>query len=386
MKFLGIETKVIGDNSSIKHILNTLYELETHFKIFINPKYLDKYFFVVNIFGQNLYCDMTNIENTEDEMTCSSYFTIYNLNETQNNAFLLEQLKTDYLEILNEDDTVYSCIKSIEEFDKEHFPNEKETDNSYFNNAIFTFQSNIADQIDDSIKNFNYEEDFCFEESEDDEEEEESNSDPKSDEKLNAKSDAESETYSIDILKLNNSEETSSEVKEAPSNETDEEEVFKKSISKVINCSVKTKKYVKISLFKRDAHYDESNKVVIYDKECLLFLNSFFISDVEKIKNDIYNIKNTSLTDQKFIEENLPDSLAQLTRIFKDCHELNNIYLNKTQYTFDLINILMTNQSGVYLNPLDIRFSIFIVIVFIKVTIINLFKEHILKFIYDFII
>ena len=353
MKFLGIETKIIGDNTSIKHILNILHEMETHFKIFVNPKYLDKFFFVVNIYGQNLYCDMTNIENTEDEMTCSSYFTIYNLNESQNSAFLYEQLKTDYLDILNESDSVYSCIQSIENFDNEHFPDKKDSDNSHFNNAIFTFQSNNSEHMDESFEHFNFEEnieEFTEEDDSDDSNESENEEGPTPEE--GAKPSPQKQT--IDILKLDNSSDA-----EKNSNDN-EEENFKKSISKVINCSVKTKKYVKISLFKRDAHYDETNKTVIYDRECLLFINSFFISNVEKIKNDIYNVKHTSANDKQFIEENLADSLAQLTRIFKDCYELNNIYLSKTQYTFDLINILMTNQSGVYLNPLDIRFSIFI--------------------------
>ena len=266
MKFLGIETKIIGDNTSIKYVLNTLNELETHFKIFINPKYLDKFFFVVNIYGQNLYCDMTNIENTEDEMTCSSYFTIYNLNETQNNTFILEQLKTDYLDIINENDSVYSCINAIEEFDNEHFSNKKNTDNSYFDNAIFTFQSNNLEGQDDSYENDNY-----FEDDHQDIHYEEG--------------DVNLEKQTKNIIKIEESynyEENSNKVKKE---QLEEEENFKKSISKVINCSVKTKKYVKISLFKRDAHYDETNKVVIYDKECLLFLNSFFISNVEKIKN-----------------------------------------------------------------------------------------------------
>ena len=74
MKFLGIDTKIIGDDYSTKQILKTLCELESNFKIYVNPEYLDKYFFVANIFGQNLYCDMSTTKNEEDEMICSFYY------------------------------------------------------------------------------------------------------------------------------------------------------------------------------------------------------------------------------------------------------------------------------------------------------------------------
>ena len=55
-------------------------------------------------------------------------------------------------------------------------------------------------------------------------------------------------------------------------------------LTKIINCSVKTKKYVKLSLFKREAAFDESTNTVIYDKESLIFLNSFFIGTSEPLK------------------------------------------------------------------------------------------------------
>ena len=38
MKFLGIDTKIIGDDYSTKHILKTLCELESNFKIYVNPE------------------------------------------------------------------------------------------------------------------------------------------------------------------------------------------------------------------------------------------------------------------------------------------------------------------------------------------------------------
>jgi hypothetical protein len=330
MKFLGIETKIIGDNYSTKYILKTLHDLETHFKIYINPKYLDKFFFVVNIFGQNLYCDMTNITNNDGEMVCNSYFSIYNLNESQNNTHLLEQLKTDYLELIADNETVYSCIKAIEEFDTDYNQSDEDSDKSKFENAIFTFNTVNSEEIDESLEYFDFEKD-------------------------------EQENNELEV-EVEDTLEDANEVLDNPDEvvNKDQEEEIKKTITKIINCSVKTKKYVKISLFKRDAQYDDVSKKVIYDKECLLFINSFLLSNSEKINNDVYNIKNISLDDSKFISENLNDSLSQLTRIFKDCHELNEIYMQKTQYSFELITTLMTNQSGIYLNPNDIRFSIFI--------------------------
>ena len=92
---------------------------------------------------------MSTTKNEEDEMICSSYFTIYNLNETQNSKHLLEQLKTNYLDIISDSDDCYSCLKAIEEFDKENKDEtELENDVSKFDSAIFTFNSANPDEIE----------------------------------------------------------------------------------------------------------------------------------------------------------------------------------------------------------------------------------------------
>ena len=110
MKFLGIDIKLYGDDYSIKQLLETLIDVETNYKLYLNKDYLDKYFFVANVFSQNLYCDLSNVKNENGEMVSNSYFTIYNLNETENGALLLEQLKTNYLDIIAESDDVYTCL------------------------------------------------------------------------------------------------------------------------------------------------------------------------------------------------------------------------------------------------------------------------------------
>ena len=44
MKFLGIDTKIIGNDQSVKFILDTLNDLESNFKLYVNPDYLCKFF------------------------------------------------------------------------------------------------------------------------------------------------------------------------------------------------------------------------------------------------------------------------------------------------------------------------------------------------------
>ena len=49
MKFLGIETEILGNSEACLFILNNLNELEKKIKLFLNPKYLTQYYFVIAI-------------------------------------------------------------------------------------------------------------------------------------------------------------------------------------------------------------------------------------------------------------------------------------------------------------------------------------------------
>ena len=61
MKFLGIDTKIIGSKITIYKCLKQLKVLESNFKIYVNPEYLEKFCFVVNVYTQNVYCEVKNM-------------------------------------------------------------------------------------------------------------------------------------------------------------------------------------------------------------------------------------------------------------------------------------------------------------------------------------
>ena len=413
MKFLGIDTKIIGDDASIKHILETIVDIEKTIKIHINPQYLNKFLFVINIFGQNLYCDIVKNTDKNNDNSTELFVSVYNLNETQNFVHLLNQLKTSYTEHFKNANTVKECLNMINSISNDT----RDDDISKFNTATFTFSSNNIyeddygdedddldndlDEYDDDEEQYEDEEDAEDQdedeeddEDEDDNEDEEDNDivdDEEDDDTVNDEYDGfenehesltfehnkspntavlnlfDSANLKINISQQNNknkwsttTDTTKNNTSEIEDSKIEDSEIQNGIISKIINCSVKTKKYIKISLFKREAHYDNDTNTVIYDKESLIFINSFFISSREKITKKYNDIRNVYLGDLNNVVKNIPKIYKKSTRLFKDYIELNEIYLKKTQYTFDLICILLTNQSGIYLNPNDIHLSIFL--------------------------
>ena len=130
-------------------------------------------------------------------------------------------------------------------------------------------------------------------------------------------------------------------------------------IELIDNC-VKTKKYIKLTLFKRDAQFSEEDNSIIYDTDHLYFLNSFFIGIHVPIRRSYHHrcviSKKNEKIEHKFLK-NLPKDIKNKTKIFKDCYELNEIYMKKIPFDFELICKCMTNQTGIYLNPYDILFT-----------------------------
>ena len=86
MKFLDIDTKVVGNKLDIFKCLQQLKELENNFKLYINPEYLQKFCFVVSV-GQNVYCEIKrthtklNESQNPDSFDTDIYFSLYNFNE-----------------------------------------------------------------------------------------------------------------------------------------------------------------------------------------------------------------------------------------------------------------------------------------------------------------
>ena len=60
-----------------------------------------------------------------------------------------------------------------------------------------------------------------------------------------------------------------------------------------------------------------------------MFINSFFFSENERIVDDIYHINKISIKDKKHIVNSLSEDTQKLTRVFKDCFELNEIFMKK---------------------------------------------------------
>ena len=47
MKFLGIDTNIIGNNDAVYYILKNIKELEKNFKLYLSPEYREKFYFVI---------------------------------------------------------------------------------------------------------------------------------------------------------------------------------------------------------------------------------------------------------------------------------------------------------------------------------------------------
>ena len=362
MKFLGIDTKVIGNDETISMTLNTLKLLEKRYKLYTNPDYLNKFFIVANVFHQNLYCDLIN---DKKENTHELFFTVYNLNEGTNSSHLYEQLQTNYESFIKESNTVTECLKKIDEFESTRFKT-SEKDSLTMDSGIYTqsyyedYEASYSDCTTDDFE----QEGFKLSDFESDLESElysENDSESESEPKAIPKPEPE-KTPKKKIIKKKPSETALEEPKDALESKFDEDSHTENmnSIMKIIDCTVKTKKYVKLTLFKKDTHYDYDENTITYDTDNLYFLNSFLIGEHVPIRRKYHNINNLCEEKNEKFLNNLPVDIKNKARIFKDCFELNEIYMKKTPFDFDLVNKIMTNQTGIYINPADVLFTFII--------------------------
>ena len=69
MKFLGVDTEILGNSEACLFILNNLKELEKKMKLFLNPKYLAQYYFVIAINHDiiNVVFDNSNDNQNDDQ-------------------------------------------------------------------------------------------------------------------------------------------------------------------------------------------------------------------------------------------------------------------------------------------------------------------------------
>ena len=107
-------------------------------------------------------------------------------------------------------------------------------------------------------------------------------------------------------------------------------------------------------MFKKAANVCDETNNITYDPNTLIFLNNIIISDHVDIKNPHFD--RTKLKKENFdlIISQLNDYIKENTKLFKDCFELNDIYLKHLPYDMKLLSILLTNQTGLYLNKNDI--------------------------------
>jgi hypothetical protein len=340
MKFLGIETKVIGEDSSSYFVLKTLQNLENNTKIYTNPAYLNKFYIIANVFSQNLYCDLiNNKEVNKDEV----FFTIHNLNESMNASHIYEQLQTNYESFIEKSDTIDECLEKIDDFEmsRQNLSTKKLNSGIYTYSYYEDYEATFSDCTSDDYPS---EDDLIDSDSEEDTVE--SISEPE----------IKKESYIKKNTETKPKKKTEQEILDSITHKDTQFGKMETMIELIDNC-VKTKKYVKLSLFKRDSQFSEDDKSIIYDTDHLYFLNSFFVGIHVPIRRT-YHHRNvlSNKNEEKFIK-NLPTDIKNKTKIFKDCYELNDIYMKKIQFDFELICKCMTNQTGIYLNPTDILFT-----------------------------
>jgi hypothetical protein len=345
MKFLGIDIKVIGSNEAILFTLKTLKEIESSFKIYTNTEYLDKFVIIANVYKQNLFCEIVgNTFTTNDKLL----FSLSDMNEGLNQSFLAFLLENTIEEQITDCENVSSYLEQVESI-------LTEDDIETHKLPVEIFSKKTLTKITDTHHSNMHSPDF-----------------------IASLPDNLFDDEDIDIFINNQPIEinSESEVEEADQNEhNDFLGLLNEKAANLINTidsSLSVKKHVKLSLFKKAANVCEETNNITYDPNTLTFLNNIIISDHIDIKKPHFDMRKLKKENFELIISELNDYIKDNTKLFKDCFELNEIYLKQIPYDMKLIAILMTNQTGLYLNKNDIT----IPFVLNKEIGINISNEH----------
>lgn len=319
MKFLGIDTEIVGNNDTIYYVLTKLTNLEKKFNIYIPPEYKDKFYFIIGLNHQCIHVKYENIVPFS-----KNKYTNLNLNITGLDELPEEYINTiftnSYQEIFTNNNTIKSIKETIEtDFPEYTDPINLETIDSY--GFYFFDEENI--ELPNSYDS-NEDSDLVYETSN-------------------------SALYDEEY-KTNNS------IEEVVKNADDVEDNLK--INKaIINCALKTNKYVKISLFLKEQTIDVISNEVNYDSTKLKYIESFLLNDITSVYH-LFNVNNNLYKKKEAFNEHLT-SYIESKFIANNRHSMSYLYNNYNHKdNSEFMETLLFNYTGYHFNYNDIGFII----------------------------
>ena len=348
MKFLGIDAEIVGNNETIYYILTHLTKLEHKFNIYLPPNYKDKYYFIIGLTHQ---CINVKYENATS--LSKNKFNNLNLNITG-----LEELPEDYIynifsnsyqEIFTNNDSIESIKKAIETEYPQHTNKSNlenidtygfyffyEKDNELPSNYDSNDESDIVYDISNSDETFISDDDSdVFNENSGnvkleilvDDDGGDDDADGGGDDDSNGGGDDDADGGDIKINK------------------------------NIINCALKTDKFVKISLFLKEQSIDITSSKVTYDSKKLKYIESFLLNESISIYH-LFNINNDIFRKKNAFNEHITSYIESKFKT-NNQHSLSYFYNNYIQKdSSEFMETLLFNYTGYHFNFNDIGFII----------------------------
>jgi hypothetical protein len=353
MKFLGIDAEIVGNNETIYYILTHLTKLQHKFNIYLPPKYKEKFYFIIGLTHQ---CINVKYENSIN----LSKTKFYNLNL---NITGLEELPDEYIhtffsnsyqEIFTNNDSIESIKEAIETEYPQH------TDKSNLENIDsygFYFFGEEDNELPSSYDS-NDDSDLVYDisNSDEDDSEDDSEDDVEDDDEDDSEDDDEDDGEDDNYVHIEVDMATNSADDGADADGDGAVDTLK--INKaIINCALKTDKFIKISLFLKEQSIDTTSNEVTYDAIKLKYIESFLLNESISTHH-LFNLNNNLLEKKVAFNLHLTSYIESKFKMNKNTvlSYFYNNYIQKDDPEF--IETLVFNTHGYHFNYNDIGFII----------------------------
>ena len=344
MKFLGIDAEIVGNNETIYYILTHLTKLQRKLNIYLPPKYKEKYYFIIGLTHQCINVKYENAVNLS-----KNKFTNLNLNitglEELPDEYIYTIFNNSYQEIFTNNDSIESIIEAIETEYPQH------TDKSNLE-IIDSYGFYFFDEEDNELPHSydSNEESYLVYDVDNSEDDVGGGGDGGAD---GDGGDGEDNNYvHIEVDMATNSADGDADGNGAV--DTDNTLKINKAI---INCALKTDKFIKISLFLKEQSIDITNNEVKYDDTKLKYIESFLLNESIPTYH-LFNINNNMFEKKEAFNEHLTSYIESKFKP-NNRHSLLyyfNNYIQKDNSEF--METLLFNNTGYHFNYNDIGFMI----------------------------
>ena len=322
MKFLGIETEILGNNETLYYILKCLKDLEKNLKIYLNPEYIEQFYFVIALHHDiiNLFIDKDQEEGNTFKVGVSSQNSI---SEKQ----IIHLYSSDIKEEIHNKDTIEEAL----DYASDSLVSDIKDDMDFYIDNYGIFMYNSYRQLLETNNNLNFVPDSPVSYTSNDD-----LSSIVSQDVLDGE-----DVFIYDINEIDDESTDNEQKNDDESKVSDKNEI-------VITCIMKGNQMLKINLLVKELVTD--NQEYRYNSNKLKLIKSFFIDknlqvdECNMIKSPIKNRHNMDKDwrlhgiDKYF---NFKDVIGNYTI---DYFEKNDIYLE----------YLIYNKNGYYFNQTDI--------------------------------